>query len=455
MQELKFYVMADPHFYESSLGASGPEYDDFMRYEQKCYAETESINRSVVDYLKEADEADIVLIVGDLSFNGEKESHLSYVKLLRELQEKGKKVYVVTADHDCQEHPFAFGEKGRYEPENTPRDELYDIYYEFGFKDAIAVDRQHLSYVAQLGEGVRLLALNNDGADDGRRRFDDAHCEWIREQIRKAKEDGQMMIAMNHYPLLPLQPLFSVISSVVQKEPKKAIELLADEGVNLVFTGHMHCQSINEITTEKGNKLYDVCTGAIIADPAYIRLVTVKDENTVDIKSIPTPDFEWDTKGKTCKQYLTDMFDNMILNILYDMKYDTMRMMRKFHIESKKALRPVIYLVGCILNSITFGGLSRLMWIKCDKSIRKMLVKDFAAELVRGAFVGNQQMKEGTPKGDVLLAFLKRINPVLKKISVKNVYGEKVDLYELLKHTAGNYGIDDYNTVLKLKEDQQ
>lgn len=451
MKELKFYVMTDPHFYETSLGASGPEYDDFMRYEQKCYAETESINRSVAEYLKGADEADIILIVGDLSFNGEKESHRSFVKLLKEIEESGKKVYVVTADHDCQEHPFAFGEKGRYEPEGTPRDELFDIYYEFGFKDAIAVDRQHLSYVAQLGEGVRLLALNNDGADDGRRRFDEKHCQWIREQIRKAKEDGQMMIAMNHYPLLPLQPLFSIISSTVQKEPMNAIELLADEGVNLVFTGHMHCQSINEITTKKGNKLYDVCTGSIIADPAYIRLVTVKDENTVDIKSIPTPDFEWDTDGRSCKQYLTDMFNNMILNILYDMKYDTERMMRKFHIEDKKALRPVIYLIGCLLNSITLGGFSRLFWIKCHKSIRKIKVMDFAAELVRGAFVGNQQMKEGTPEGDVLLAFLKRINPVLKRINLKNVYGERVDLFELLKHTAGNYGTDDYNAVLTLR----
>lgn len=449
MRELKFYVIADTHFFKNSLGASGPEYDDFMRYEQKCFAETENINRSVFDYLEKANEADIVLIVGDLSFNGEKESHLEFVKLLDKLRESGKKVYVVTADHDFKDDPFAFGENGRYIPEGTARDELFDLYYEYGFKDAIAVDRQHLSYVAQIGEGVRLLALNNDGADDGRRRFDEAHIEWIKEQARKAKEDGQIMIAMNHYPLLPLQPLFSIISSSVQKEPKKAIECLADEGVNLVFTGHMHCQSINEYVTEKGNKLYDVCTGSVIADPSYIRLVTLKDENTVDIKSIPTPDFQWDTKGKDCKQYLSDMFDNMILNLLYDMKYDTERMMGKFGIKS--SLKPIIKVFGGLINSLTLGSLSKLLFIKCHKSIRKIKVKDFAAELVRGAFEGNQKMVEGTPKGDVFLTFLKRINPILKKINIKTVFGEKADLYEFLKHTAGNYGTDDYNAVLNLK----
>ena len=35
--------------------------------------------------------------------------------------------------------------------------------------------------------------------------------------------------------------------------------------------------------------------------------------------------------------------------------------------------------------------------------------------------------------------------------NLKNIDGEHVDLYEILKHSAGNYGIDDHNAVLKLK----
>ena len=38
MKELKFYVMADPHFFASELGCSGDEYEDFMHYEQMCFA---------------------------------------------------------------------------------------------------------------------------------------------------------------------------------------------------------------------------------------------------------------------------------------------------------------------------------------------------------------------------------------------------------------------------------
>lgn len=452
MKELKFYVVADPHFFDSALGCSGEEYEDFMHYEQKCFAETENINKSVFEFLKKADEADIVLIVGDLIFNGEKKSHEGFLKLLYSLKESGKKIYVVTADHDFkwkEGDTFAFGENGRYSPEHTERDELFDMYRDFGFGDAISYDKEHLSYVAQLNDDVRLFALNCDIKENGKYHFFPDQLEWIENQAEKAREDGQTMIAMCHYPILPGQPLFSLISPMMIRDAHKFATFLADQGIHMIFTGHMHNQSINELTTEKGNKLYDITTGAIIADPAYIRLVTIKDENTAEIKSIPTPDFEWDTKGKSCKQYLSDMFDRMIVNVLTDMRDDTKRAMDKFHIEDKGIAKKVLHLAGKFVCSVKVGTLAGLLWIKCDKSIRKMKILDYVTELVRGVFEGNQSFREGTPKGDVWLGLLKRIRFILKKISVKGWDGEKADLYDILKNTAGNYGIDDCNATIK------
>lgn len=453
MNDLKFYLITDTHFFKNSLGARGDAYDDFMRFEQKCFAETQSINISVFDWLKNADEADNVLIAGDLTFNGEKESHLEFIKLLNELKASGKNVYVITADHDFKKDGdscFAFDENGRSSPQSTKREELYDLYYEFGFKDALAVDKKHLSYVSQIGEGVRLLALNNDGADDGQRRFDEEQIKWIKEQAKKAREDGQIMFAMNHYPLLPGQPIFSIVPSAVQKESDAVTTMLADEGVHLIFTGHMHNQSINEKITDRGNKIYDVCTGSIIADPAIIRHVTITSENKAIIKSIETPDFEWDTKGKSCKQYLSDLFDSMILNMLDDMQYNPERILSRFGARGSKGLFPVFKTVGKIINKITLGSVCRLLWIKCDKSLKHELLKNYLAELVRGVFEGNQTFVEGTPKGDVFISFLKRMNPVFSKINLKTVDGKKADLFDILKNSAGNYGIDDYNAELDL-----
>lgn len=449
MKETKFYLISDPHYFATELGCSGEEYEDFMHYEQKCFAETESICNSVFEWLKNADEADTVLVAGDLSFNGEAKSHEKFLKLLYELKESGKKIFLVTADHDfkySEGETFAFGENGRYSPEYTKRDELFDMYRDFGFGQAIAADKENLSYVAQLGEGVRLLCINCDFKVKGKYHFNDEQIEWIAEQTEKARKDNQTMIAMCHYPILPGQPLFQLISPMMIKDAYKFASFLADEGVKMIFTGHMHNQSINYIDTEKGNRLYDVTTGAIIADPAFIRHVTLSDDKA-EIKSIPTPDFEWDTDD--CKKYLSDMFDRMIVNVLTDMRDDTKRAMGKFHIEEKAVSEKGLQLIGKFICSVKVGTMAKLLWLKCDKSIRNIRVLDFATELVRGIFEGNQSFTEGTAKGDVFLALLKRIRPILKKIDIKGWDGEKADLYDILKNTAGNYGIDDYNAVLK------
>ena len=444
----KFLVLTDPHFFDTDLGCSGPDYDDFMHYEQKCFAETESINNAVFKYLGENDLADTVIIVGDLTQNGEKKSHEKFIKLLYDIKAKGKKVYLITADHDWKGDPFAFGENGRYMPEPTAKEELISLYNDFGFADAIAVDEEHLSYVAQLSDGVRLLAINADIKTNGQFSLTEKQVEWIKEQTKKARENNQTMFAICHYPVLPIQPLFSIIKSALMYDYKSVATLLADEGVHLVFTGHMHNQSVNVITTEKGNKLYDVTTGSIIADPAFIRLVTVQSKDKVDIRSIPTPDFEWDTDD--CKKYLSDMFDRMIVNIITDMRDDTERAMGKLHIKDKGMTKKLLKTAGSFICKVKVGTLARLLMIHCDKSIRKMRVLDYATNLVRGAFEGNQKYIECTPEGDVFLALLKRIRFILKKIDIKSWDGKKADLYDILKNSAGNYDIDDYNATLDL-----
>ena len=189
-------------------------------------------------------------------------------------------------------------------------------------------------------------------------------------QAQKAKAENKVMVAMEHYPVLPGQPALMLIPDARQKESKKLIETLADNGVHLIFTGHMHNQSINVTQTEKGNKFYDVCTGSLIGCPAYYRLVTVKDEKTVEIESRPIPSFEWDTKGKTSEEYLKIQFERMIRTVLYSMEKDPRRFLGKFGSGDKENLyKPVSY-IGKKVN-IFFTALliaRRLVLFKNDEA---------------------------------------------------------------------------------------
>ena len=198
MQPLKFFLVTDTHYFKNSLGAFGTAYEEFMDGEQKCFGETPAINEALFAHLAKAQEADIVLIAGDLSFNGEKESNAAFSALLHEFQEKsGKRVYVVTAGHDFNEHPFAFNDTGRIEPQGTEFSELLGFYRDFGYSDAIAFNEEHLSYVAQLSEDVRLLVICND--IDGKKHitYDDDFLSWIAAQAQKAQQDGQTDMSLS------------------------------------------------------------------------------------------------------------------------------------------------------------------------------------------------------------------------------------------------------------------
>ena len=452
MKPLKFFVITDTHYFASKLGCRGEEYENFMLYEQKCFAETEAINKAVFRWLEKADEADIVLIAGDLSFNGEKESHLEFISLLASLKNSGKKIYVITAGHDYNDRPFAFDETGRLSPEGTKREELFDMYYEYGFGDAIAVDKDSLSYVAQLGEGIRLLALNNDGNEQVGHTYPPEQLDWIFRQIKKAKEENQLLIAMNHYPLLAGSPVFELIGEgdVIMKNASEITTMLADEGVHLCFTGHMHNQSIKSKTTEKGNVFWDVCTGSLIGCPASIRLVEIIDEHTADIKTLPVPEFEWDMEGLTNDEYFQRQFDMMINSLLDAMENDPERFLNKLR-AYKPSLEKPVSIIGARLNRITVGKICRILCIKCPAGLKNKLVKQLAVEIVRNIFTGDMPFTEGTDEYTVIMALLKRFSPVIKIANKKiKINGENADIVDIIKNTVGKYGVSDNNAVITL-----
>ncbi len=452
MKPFKFFLITDTHYFSEKLPAHGEAYKEFMQFEQKCFAETAAINKASAEFLSKSSEADTILIAGDLSFNGEKQSHLDFIELLRGLKAAGKKIYVITAGHDFNDNPFAFDDTGRITPEGTKREELYDLYYEFGFDGALSVHKESLSYVAEISEDVWLFALNNDGDGEYRHTYTASQRVWIEEMLKKGREQGKMMFVMNHYPLLPACPVFGLIGDAVMPGADEMTTLFADGGAKLGFTGHMHNQSIKCKTTENGNKFWDVCTGSLIGCPAFMRLVEIKDKTKVQIKSIPVPDFNWDKDGLSHEAYLQRQFDMMINTYIDCMVNDPARLMGKLRLPDKDILKKLLPRVGSFVNNSTLGSVCKKFLVKCPDSVKDRPLKGFILEIVRSIFTGNAPYTEDTDEYKAFMGIISRLGPVLaivkKKVKVK---GKPLDVKQMLHDCLGNYGVDEYNTVLNLE----
>ena len=175
----KLTFIADTHHYSKTLGTKGRQYELRSGSDQKCLAETGEIIDSAFDYISKSD-TDAVLIAGDVTNDGEKVSHLEFREKLKALA-KSKKVYVITATHDwcCDENPRRYdGDKVFHDVEVMKSSELRDFYFDFGPKDALSEYITHIgtcSYVVQISENVRILALNDDKNQNGHAGFTEEH----------------------------------------------------------------------------------------------------------------------------------------------------------------------------------------------------------------------------------------------------------------------------------------
>lgn len=440
MNPVSFYLVTDTHYFEPSLGAEGAAYDEYIKREQYFMAESSDIVKATFEKIAADKSVDIVLIPGDLSKNGELESHKSFIKELDKLEASGKKIFVITAGHDYGEKSRAFVGDKCIDVEGTDFRSLREMYADYGYSQALAVDDSTLSYIAQIAPQVRLLAINCDGEGNPKGEVDERLEGWIKIQLDEAKKDGCSVLAMCHYPMIPSVPVFDLVGDAKLKNWRRTASLLADNGVELILTGHMHIQSINEYVSENGNKIVDICTACLVGSPAKYRKISV-DGNVMTVESIDTPEFRSNTDGVGLQEFFDRQFvysiQNRILGALSGGK-GAAKVLKSF---GKK-----------IVGNITVGGLGRLLWIKTDKSIRKIKFIDFAGNIGVAIFKGDMPYGAGTPEGDAVARVLKRFGFIIRKLEPKiSKNGVKVDLTDTLLNTiSNNKGYSDNNAVMKL-----
>ena len=266
-------------------------------------AAMENESRYIIDEFlnqcAENDKIEFILIPGDIANEGRavKQQHLEVVEKFRKFeQETGKQIYVINGNHDAG--------KGEKEGE-TSLEEFREIYYEFGFSEALSTMEGNLSYTVDLNEKYRLIA--SDSCDINRSTGDgmtEDRVEWVVKEAEKAFADGKYPILMMHHNLLDHMPIQGLLSKdFIIRNHISTAEKFANAGIKMVFTGHEHCSDANTYTSSKGNQITDFATTALTMYPLQYRIVEMSDEViTYDIATIEKIEAEkllTDVKGYT------------------------------------------------------------------------------------------------------------------------------------------------------------
>lgn len=283
---LSLIVISDTHIMAPELlMESGKAFEDYVANDRKMLRESPALMEEMTQKILAA-RPQFVLIPGDLTKDGERVSHL-YLRdnYLRRLREAGIGVFVIPGNHDVDNpHAVQFmGEKT--ERVATPKaSEFAEIYEDYGYGAAIARDSTSLSYVVQLSNDTRLIAIDaclyyensyeeNTCVTGGRLR--PATIAFIEEQATAAKASDMRLIAMMHHGVVEhWKWQEKVMGEYLVEDWEKFAKLFAKLGIDVVFTGHFHAQDI-----ARRNSLYDVETGSLVSYPSPYRMVALQGDS--------------------------------------------------------------------------------------------------------------------------------------------------------------------------------
>ena len=262
-------IASDLHYIAPELTDGGPSYQQILKNgDSKFMPYVEEITDAFLDEVL-ADPPDVVLLTGDLTFNGAEISHRRLAGKLQRLEDAGIPVLVLPGNHDVYNENAALYRGGSFERVPFASGESFaEIYRDFGLGEALSADSDSLSYVWQLNEQVWIMMLDENTAHDfcG---LSDRSFQWIEAQLQKAREEGRFVLVAGHQNVFQ-HSIFR--GGYVIQEAQRLQELLRRYGVPLCLSGHLHTQHVQ---SEDG--LTEIATSALCSYPCQYAVLTAED----------------------------------------------------------------------------------------------------------------------------------------------------------------------------------
>ena len=309
------YIATDIHVMDSSLVINeGSAMTHYLAQDRKMLSQSIEAFQAVIDSAI-CHHADVLLICGDLTKDGEKIGHERVARMLRKALQAGIKIYVIPGNHDIR-NPFAkYFDGDKTSPaEGITAEEFASIYHDFGYGADHLQDPNSLSYVCEPIPGLTLLAVDasqyekntyiahGDTKDESivGGAIKPSTLDWLLAQADEAKGKGNQVIAMMHQQLIVhADSLVEIDNTTAIENGDSIAQLMIEHGIHVVFTGHTHWSDASTTwNSNHTNSLTDITTGSTVAYPAHYRVVTVSDDcsrlaiDTYRITSLPSqPDY--------------------------------------------------------------------------------------------------------------------------------------------------------------------
>ncbi|MCD7972566.1 MAG: metallophosphoesterase [Candidatus Azobacteroides sp.] len=282
---LKIGVFSDPHFLSPELMDGGKALQDYQHSIGRNIEKLPEILDATLDELINQ-QIDVLLIPGDLTLNGERQSHLDLREKLLPLLTRGIKVCVVPGNHDIHiPSPVGFRGNERYAVESITPEEFERIYAESGYNTALYKDTYSLSYVTDIGDNIWLLGIDaclykeyQESSITAGRISTETEA-WITGILQQATENNKKVIGMMHHGLVEhIMYQSRIFPQYLVDDWQRLAEKFADLGMKFIFTGHFHSHDITAYETKAGNTIYDIETSSLQSYPFPYRIIEIEGE---------------------------------------------------------------------------------------------------------------------------------------------------------------------------------
>lgn len=301
---LKIALITDLHYLSPDLAVEGDALTAYEKLTGRNIKDLHEVYDKVLnDLINES--VDILLVAGDITNHGEKLSHTGFIERVMPLTESGTRVFVIPGNHDIN-IPDAKAYTGtKVTPtESVAKDEFVSLYKSFGYDGALRRDEASLSYLSVLNESTWLLAIDTNRYDEYDKgytsggRIKPQTMEWILDILKEADSKGVRVLGMMHHGLLEhmlYQNTF--FPDYLIENWQENAGLLAEAGLEVVFTGHFHSNDITSYTTTSGKTVYDVETASLAQFPFAYRIMKLSDNDlSIDTRFVTAtpgnPDLE-------------------------------------------------------------------------------------------------------------------------------------------------------------------